>query len=448
MEHIAGAAGGALGYIHGDVRGAVAGYKLGQEAYKLTKKRKNMAPHGRRGSDGSVSGSSVGSGINRFFGRGGRQQVRTPNKVGRLMPLKNRKRKIDHAAGATTRKPSDTGPFKGKLAFGKGRKKVKVSKKFVQKVGAALVKKAPEGHYFETGCEGLFNSTDNTQNVQPVPAVFSSQGTKGLMFDPASVLQAASALFNGFTAVAAKTASTAGQFSYRNIIIDVKSSYGVHYLKNNGQRTLEVDIYEVGYKANNETVSDINTAFAQCLTDDNTNSININNYGINTMHVTPSMSPEFKRRFKFVKRQIILEPGQFHQIITPGPKNMRYDFSKFWRATNFVNAQPMARTLMFIVKTDLIASTNAGVADTIGRLKEKGKANVNGLLIESTVHYHIAMPDQAGFVYPTVVVGASQFLGYRHPARYVLNVTAASAGGAVQQRAEEENPLSMQTDPS
>lgn len=455
MEHVYGAAGAAFGYMHNNWKGAVQGYKIAKRQYRLTRKNSMAGNRSHTPTRNTVRRTSVvpvtpaSSARSRSVSRG-RRTTRSHSSGMRTSVSRSRS---SVTSGATTRHGFDSGKFHSKSVSFKSKKHgIKVSKGFVKKVSAALIKKAPEGHYFETCTDSMFNTVDNIQNVQTFPYKFSSNTIQGLLFDPVSVLQAASCLFNKFDATLVKLNTNAGQFSDKNVVIDVKNAYATFYLKNNGQRTLHIDIYDCAFKGIPPVAPNINTLWAQCLTDDYNNGINVNNFGINTLHVTPSMSPEFMRRMKFEKRTIVLDPGQTHQFILPGPKNQRYDFSKFWRDTVFVNLQPMVRTVMAVVKTDLIASytgTAPRVKDTIGRLAEDGLNGVNGLLIESTIHYHIAMPEQAGFVYPaSTALGVSQALTNRHKARYVFNAMVASAVGSKALRFDEENPITEQIDPS
>lgn len=138
MEYVAGASGAALGYIHGNVRGAVKGYYLGKKLYQNSR----MAP---------------------AFITSGRTTSRTPRKrkvAVDAAPLdsgvRKRLRSYSLAKRSAARRVAPVGSSKSndvkvtnKLPKKKLVKKVKISKKFKKQVAEALKGTKPTGTFEE-----------------------------------------------------------------------------------------------------------------------------------------------------------------------------------------------------------------------------------------------------------------------------------------------------------
>lgn len=348
--------------------------------------------------------------------------------------------------GVGSRQPAvSRSRFSKSVSFNPSKKKEKLPKGFAKKVALALKKTAPRGVYSEVVQDVMFNQFDNLQNPQPVPYALVTNSTttcQGLLFDPTQVLYAASTLFNGFQGVSkTKTPGAAGLFNYQNIVVDVINSSADMVIHNNSQRTYILDIYDCAVKVPGN-YANIRTEWINAMTQDANSGVNPLNSSIANMYQCPNLSPEFKKYHKTGLQHVVLEPGQIHTLVIPGPKMMKYDFTKFWKDGVFINQQKMVRKPLIIAKLDVIgAKTSGGLSSTTGRLREEGIVGVNGLLIETKVNYKISMPEQTGFVYPTSTLpGVSQPLTYRHMAYALINYNTDQAVGDTEVRIDEEQP--------
>lgn len=259
-------------------------------------------------------------------------------------------------------------------------------------------------------------------------------------FTPDEVMQCASVLFNSRTpTLVPPNGNVPGvkEFDFRNFNVSVIKSFATYRFANRTQRTLTVKMY-ISYPKNNAAPA-MQTQWTQGLAEDSTGGLNIQGIAATQLFLDPRKTGSVRENFKLDMVEFVLDPGQtaFHTI--QGPKAFMYDFKKFWQLNTYNNVRRnLTPDVTLVITTDLCGSNVA-----FGAGRPGGSAAVGvGLLVELEKYYKIAMPEQTGFVYPVVVVGAPQPLTLRKSPYVMLNYSDTKEGTAV--RIDEENPLVLE----
>lgn len=320
--------------------------------------------------------------------------------------------------------PSVYKPKSRKLEYKKSKKSPAVPKKLKAQINKVIAPNKPSGFYHETAYYSKYQTFNNQQYMTAL-----SDRLSGTLFSPIQILNAASILFNGKAATFANPAiADAGNFGANNLRVKVLWSNAIYLLRNNSQRTLYVQLYEMKLKtieAATEPVAALNLS----LIDENADGINITNSTSAEMFLDPTKIREFTQRYASEKTEVVLQPGENYTWKITGPSNYIYDFEKFKLATVFQNFQKVNRFAVINIKYDVIGTTLA----VTGRLAE-GTANPgNGLLVEERLAYKIEMPEE------TLVPA-------RHAAYAFKNYAITPTGTNV--RVDEENPAAVEAPPN
>lgn len=174
MDYVSKGAGAVLGYIAGDVPGAIAGYEFGDRAYKWSRGTgKSLS----KMSNPFVTPDSTVRGRKRQRGSGSAYSRSSSRSGGRVPSLKfsrsrSRKRSSSRArvvkGGVSKVSVRDPEVFQGKRVNNKKTKKLKISKKFRKMVKQASAEYLPKGSYmsthfghFNVSKEDVFENTSN-----------------------------------------------------------------------------------------------------------------------------------------------------------------------------------------------------------------------------------------------------------------------------------------------
>lgn len=419
-------AAGTLGYIHGNVPGAIAGYN----AFKLTRKLGNMAPIKRRR-------SSVSDGRSAYLTPKSTRGARRKSMSGSTTAPR---RTINFKRGETVYvAPSATGTYsKSRKSM---KKKVKVSRKLRDKIKKVIANKAIIGKFQETAWGGIrvAATISNKQNVGYVGLLGSDIDP---LFSPARVLDAASCLWNekAFNQTV-KTLGDVRNFDAKKIKVRIVSSSMTYNMRNNSQRTYLMKVVECSPKSNQVAGDPIGIWAASLGFQAAGQGPNQNSIDVNEIHTLPTMLPDFQRLFNTKVTNLTLLPGQSHTHRVDGPKDVLYDFQKFWNGAT-PNTVKHAKHVFFIVMDDLVTTTLGGY----GRYVSAFGPATYGIVFEGVSRYTLEMPEQVGFIQPVAVPGNPEPLGQRQFSYAIKSYPITGALGLVT-RIEAEDPNNPENDP-
>lgn len=427
-EYFGAASGAALGFIHGDVPGAVAGWRLGRAATRAANSRsgvvtpkKKMPPVTDTPNNVFLEGGSnkrARSDSDLFTPKrkSGRSMPRTPrsSRSSKRRTIKGRRR--PKTRGRTVRREPkseniNSGNATRKKDVKRNKRVVKVSPKFRKAVKQALESKALKGVHTNRG----FNKMDAPFGDQQNLIYFSWAGAQdnGNYFSPISVNDAASQLWKNKAPNPDPFANRNLNFSESNTVIHVVNSYVVTEFANMSHRTVWITIYECMYKSPRQSLEITGAVdhWQKCLVDDATGGIaknGANGYlgtGIpvyTKLGATPGQTSNFSKLFKYTTRNIVLEPGQRFVHHIQGPKNTTYDYSKFFVNSVFQPWQPGKTVSCFaVMHTDLVTPDTGSGAGRYAIGAGVG-AEIGGhyIAVDTKATFVLEMPEQVGFTYP------------------------------------------------
>lgn len=460
-----------LGFIVGNVPGAAAGAsaytgyktwrdrkelsqkKLKQRKFRVRKrmKRKNMLIHG---------------------GNPKRLRVRAPVKTHKKI---YRKRKVVYHR--KKRKPTESRMTSRTTGFAlsqrkktvkhlhknKGSKKVRVSRHLRQKITKVIQGKEPRGF-----CQFIYGSllntptTDNAQNSGTILGGYTTDGVGGLLFTPTQVNNVASILWNrklvstvGNVPGTAITFNDNENFPFSGTQITVIKQWATVKMRNNGQRTLYINVYAFESKVN-RTASGASQEWLNALSEDNASSINILNSSINSLYVTPYFSKSLNANWKIECTKIIIKPGEEYVYTIQGPAK-KYDYRKFWNGTTAWTMPKGSVQLVYTTHVDLAGSLgNAGAGIEYGRLVGAQTAGY-GLVYEMNEYYQLELPEQAGIQWNTTgsgnagssslpATGYGTYLGNKRDAYCIYDFRPTTHQGNVVHM-EIEDPTNIENQP-
>lgn len=455
------AAGGTLGFIAGNVPGAVAGAKLG---YKLGDKRKES-------SDRSLSNSRrmhpTPRSRSRSRGRAPTRASRSPatptpvrSASRHSVTMRSRSRSAVPVSRRTTfdSKTDSTNVTqvaqfkKGSKVAKEGRtaKKVHVSKSLRAKVKKVLEGPAGYGWYKEIQTAPLLIPIDNDLTWRHLsPATHNNIASS---FDPGFVLGAASILFNTRIPTTPNTILASGvtgdvdNFRYEQLKVHVLESNMVARMFNNTSRVLTLKFYDLSPKQVSagttgtgdgwDPISFMSNALSDMAPQaplgsaDGVSNSNPLNVLISTQGFTPGMIPSFKKFYTVDETIVELEPGKHYNHKVSGPRDKMYDYQKFIQNGIFCNQQKFVKHTIFSCSMSLTGTTTGGVG-RFTEMQQLGQLGF-GLIWETTQFVKIKMPEQAGYVVPSVVTapvpGKSQSLTQRKDAFAIKHYTVSQTG--------------------
>lgn len=418
MLHGAGRASAAtLGYIVGNVPGAIAGDKAFRMLHKskqggknssltmpLSKRRKIVSPRGRAIRTGTSSGYTRKRKAN--------QSTRPRNIPGSYKITTKRKRfskeKQSNLAGYGAQ------TIQGSKKLVEKKKRVpKVTKVFKEKVHRALDPNNVHGTYVALNCEGYLKlgarplTDNNKQFVWSGLGVLASAlpgddypwpDCGGWSFLADQYLRVASILWNGATAT--NSASTWNLNSASNLSPNttkfwIRDSYTQYELKNMSQRVVTLRVFELAAKSpmgyntqkadnrywimpsgtgvlglsalgDNLAGNHPAAAWANALGDDFQNFSAYQSIpaaqsalNVNVLDLYPTQSKSLKSVYKCAMlKEYVMEPGEQVKFKVQGPNQVEYDYQKFWKNNAFMSIQKSSRGIFFTVKEDLVCASN------------------------------------------------------------------------------------------
>lgn len=368
MDYASGIAGGVLGYIHGNTRGAIKGYRAGKQLYQ----NKYMAAPKRKRST----------------------QARKYVKRGRG-PRPGTKTVSSRAAVGTSRAVVRSVGRKARGVVIKRKKVVKVTKAFRDKVAKATEPQRSWGYRQEIDYRLFTNPSSNTQNT-----TYSIGGAAAGMFSPLRVAHVAAVLFNGKTDTLTPTTGQPGDFPENAVKIEVKKQWVNYELKNNSRREMTVKIFECAPNGNKVTLNPHGLWSNGLALDDATkqevDGTNLNSIGLSHVGLVPHANKMFRKQFKVYERTLTMEAGQTHKWTVNGP-SMTYDMAKYFddSAGAITELHGMTRWCLITYYPSVCVQDGRP-----GRYIDSNDLNLNqqhGLVLEHSQSFVIAAPKISGY---------------------------------------------------
>lgn len=477
---LAGAAGGTLGFITGNIPGAVAGASLaanmvgGSSTMKrkhtgrqltLNQKRRrtdsrptyrsqytqtdsNMARstsrsrhrlrHSRRRSSTSSAASALSYLRRSQTGRGFVTRSTQTRGVGRVVKRTLPQMGNNNAYQQATFKKGN------KVKFEARKRPVFVSNKLrakIKKVAGATNKYY--GWYKEIQQAPITQPVDNNL-VWKELCPYTSDNVSSA-FSPVDILNAASVLWNTkIPTTANKLLNDTDNFKSDNFKVRVMDSNQRTIITNNTSHQVVLKLYDLSPKS---TTAAQNTGFGwnplsfidQALiqmapsgapgsagTISNSNPLTVIK---ETQGFNPTMIPQFKALYSIDQTRVILEPGKSYVHVLQGPKDKIYDFSKYYQSGVFNNQQKFVKHTIYSVSVEVVGTSTGA----LGRFVDLAANSGYGILTETTTFTKLELPEQAGFVMPTAlpVAGKSQYLGNRKNSFAIKHWTVGQTGTVV-----------------
>lgn len=427
-----------LGFIVGDVPGAVIGYK-GYNA--LTRKQMK---HSRKSSGSTTSRKRTRYGTSST----GVMKNRTKYIRSKKPYRKHAPKTVHHSLGL--RAPMMSLKHKKTLKQARGLK-VRFTKKFAKKVKKVLHGNSPQAFTIHTFFDWYNGQQSlNTQGIAQVPSEmgvlgWNQAGTAktvfGLLFTPSWFLQQASLAWNGlpmpnydgttWQSGNAVDISNGSMLPWRNTKFPVIKSWARYCLRNNSQRTLYVNCYNckpkfkapiVNTQGNTQVAFDdwIQSVEQSSYTEAGTEAYTTTSYinaglieqpwdtSVTTYKEDPRHNRWWSSRWSCEVTKLKLEPGQCTPYIVKGPSDLELDYMKFGAAAadsatapqrvfdcaNFQDIQPFTRSTFFTYHHEMTSYSVSGGQWRNGiPPAAEMTADGEGFLIECSIYSKIGMPD-------------------------------------------------------
>lgn len=465
MKHYIGAGAAAtLGFIHGDLKGAYAGYKLykkyqnwkmgrsnasrrsrisGTPSRKRVKLVLSPPTSNRRASIASgrshisalsISSRRSSSGSSAFsFGSRSKVTDRTMTSRTNLVAVAKRKHKVK--------------------ALHKIPKTVHVSKKLRAKVKKVISGKTPKGYYQVTTYGNFSSANNNKQNADYVYGqTVESTNVYGEFFSPTQILDAASVLWNHKPASAGVKISDATNLNPLSAMINVVKQWATIKFRNNSARNYYMSIYACRRKISQSVGAGENALddWKDCLSNESIPGVNVNTVAATTLYATPFLCKAMSDKYKMELTKVTLAPGEEYIYTLEGP-SMMYDFRKFNQGgLDYPFNKNMNVSVFFTGYVDLIG-TSAGNFCRVGN----GDASAGyGIAYETNYYYKLEMPEQAGVLWAASAGSApyqdgqlvpaatkTTVLGERRDAYGIFTQAITVSGSA--ERVDREYPVSI-----
>jgi len=452
-RYLASVAGATLGYIGGNIPGAVAGGSLGYKygGNNLTK-NKMLTPssYGRKRRRSSVSTAAS------YRPRGRVRRGSLASLMSALSSTTSRRssvarpRRVVHSnrTSKSGSRHDDLGVVvrskRSKGTKATGTKRLKVSKDFRKKVTQSLEGKKGVGFMKEV--ISMKFGTAIADNEQAVGYLSDElDGSKGL-FSPMRVLDAAAVLFNRKALARVKVLGNQ-EFPVTYTKVNVLKQWCTFTLSNQTQRTKTITIFEANQKGAAAVPYDPLLAWAEAYSLDALDTLytgtntdfqgpNLNSMGRTFLGCEPNSLKAFRKDYHVSSKKIILEPGQTHSFTVQGDSGL-YDYAKYHVGTTATLTENTNRTkwVFYAIHNDLVV-TSAGIT---GRFETVSPAVLRAVICEYTYNYRIECPEQTGFKPGTTFSSGPQILNNIKDAYAMVNYSAAQGGGTIN-RIDDNDP--------
>lgn len=240
--------------------------------------------------------------------------------------------------------------------------------------------------------------------------------------------------------------------------VHIINSYVKYEMKNNSQRCMYVNFYNCVPKQNYPDAAPFDTLYGGLAAEaDSPTEIKRIHYTfghggnidflMNSPLLKPNMVDKFNSVYKYEKMEMAIAPGETCVHYIQGPKNVDYDFGKMFNGGDskigFLTKHSVA--VLIEVKPDIVHAS-AGVP-IVGVGTGRFIFPTTGVILdplglEITDCYKMSMPEASGFYEHALVANGIQPLNLRKPSLAFGDFTIDSTEGTlVYDRIEEENAV-------
>jgi len=347
---------------------------------------------------------------------------------------------VTELTGLSTRLPNKK-VSKGTRPKPRGLKRVKISAEFRKKVKLCEQASKLSG-YFQANYLAQQMPTPVTNKTAVSETMLCPQVAHGSVFSYANVLHAASRLWNNKPANATPTNSDPLNFDARGTIIDVHKQWAVMRFKNNTLRTIRIKHMLFTPKSQQAVFSPL-FAWQNAVVDMGAvgRLIGTPAVTVNSLFIHPNTFDQVKQYFSSSETDYTLEPGQAIQETIQGP-SMTYDGGKFTQNGAYAFQGKQDIYSVVIVQYDL---TVGNVPDTVVGYVNEPATNVtlgNSLLIQSTYHCKLSMPEPAGWTSGGIIPAAGPVkLNLRQKMYCYDDFNTVTTAETAYTREDEQNPF-------
>lgn len=361
------AAADTLGYIMGDIPGAVAADKFYQ---KMTNGRKRQRP---------ITGSAP---------------YAKKRKPARRIAKKAAPTRSDYYAGAKRT---------GKRVSVRRASVARIKPPMKRAIQKLFTSSKPHGFYSMSvfyrlwfgGDAGGGTTYDNKQKVDYL----------GNVFFPQQFMNAASILFRDRGQTVAPVPGYDPLFDFERNGFKLKVIYSKikNVYRNNSNRAYKIKIFICRPKSRgvDNPLADWVSQLAEEERDTNNdyNGGNVLDNTITQWGLDPRSCQGWSAQWAAEVLEVLLQPGQTYEHVLVGPTNTMLDFNKFQINGVHSEAQKMVRYSFAIYHTDLVGSdTNGTVNGSVGYFAEDGALfKGEGIAVHQEHIFKIEMPEQTGF---------------------------------------------------
>lgn len=456
-DEFAGLSGATLGFITGNVPGAVTGYKVGKRlsragrattefarsGYKRVREsgfftpRFSMAP---RMMEVDVPDTPVNTTRIRSRYAPALVRVKTPSlrAKGINKRSKSKRRTRTRSSRGSLRKPA----FKSKKRVNRKKtRKVKVSRILRKKITKVINGKNCQG-YYEKMNTGVMRNTE--QSLQAVHDL-------GIHFAPNAILNAASILWNQQVPTwSVPPIDAARALPYFTTKVQIKKCWSTFEFKSNSQRINHLKIFVCTPKVTHK-YDQPQEHWKQLLTDLYLEGINVSNTQQTCIHTDPRSLPQWNKYWNADVTKLTLEPGQSYKFTVDGPTDKFYDMGKMFKAdntdaTNTIQFGQKTAKYVFVVHYLELTGTTLGGVDRAKNFSADEEPA--GILYEERRFFSLTCPQNAGWITPALTIPNEPVpLELVRDAYCVVNFDSGDLDGDQASRVEVTNPQ-VASDPS
>lgn len=406
-RRLGGIAGGTLGFIGGDVPGAVMGYKWGREAYKLNPYYQ-MSLRKRK---------TVGS-YDPHYSTGRQWTPRKRRRTDKPAARPTGKGKWSYAQrGSNSERTAVKRVSKG---VKKAKKAVKVSNRLREKIKKVVSDEEIAGagtHVMYVPPLLAGQTVDNKREYFNFPHLVDNNGTttqifrQGELFSPNTVLDAASKLYKSKAATDVLSFLDATNFDAKIFQCEVPYQAAKFWIRNNTGRTYRMCMYVLTVK-NSKNANDTTGNFIGMLGNETGNYVtngNINGFsGVATFNGgyytteyknEPRFYANIRKNFDVKTIDMVLEPGQVVTQYIKGPAQF-YDMKKYLENDTYWTLCKGSMWTAFSIMSDPVQAGNIGGTPE-NKLLYSNEIAASGdlkpqILIEMERITKVKIPEQAG----------------------------------------------------
>lgn len=433
------AAAATLGYIVGDIPGAVGAGKLFQNLSQTMPKHGLPTPRRSRSTTRRRRGSSVSPTLTSTPVR----RVSRSASMGRSRSSSRAPGKHVRISGVVSDDYHAVGTHSGKRTRNKRLKVAKLKPAMKRAIKMVMTPNDVTGRYTKKVVSKLFYGGNGVYPIGSPASIINKQKVEYLdvahAFQPVHFFEAAGILWHNKVPGpdSEPVYEVATDFIKENFTMTVLDSWCKVKFRNNSERAFHMKFWIAAPKkvTNLEPLGDIEAQLTQQSESNVSTAAGLVDAGSNVLSVNREkigldfrLIPGFNKNWGCEVVDFLLQPGQTYEHTIAGPKLLELDYQKLLNGGTYIEQQKWSRYMFVTYYTDLIADSNGNV----GYFPQVGASFAGkGVLVDQTFGYHMKMPEQAGFQYAGTTAGTQQKLNKRRHAYAYADYITGQTGTAI-----------------